>query len=250
MPQLLQALVGAVAAGWKVPKSLHFIAVGGAKIAPSWIDKAQSLGLPVYEGYGLSECASVVCLNTPVSARPGSVGRPLPHARVSIEDGHVVVSEQVFLGYLNDADNRLPQRVDTGDLGHFDEDGYLYLDGRAKQILVSSFGRNIDPEWVESECVSGPVIQQCVVFGEAQPYCVALLSPRQAQATTSEIQAWIDQVNQRLPDYARINAWSLLPQPLSLSNGLLTANGRPKRGPIVQQYADMIEGLFPLESST
>ena len=85
VPELLQVLVGAAERGWRVPDSLRFVAVGGARVTPSLLDRADDAGIPVFEGYGLSECASVVCLNTPQARRAGTVGRPLPHVRVRID---------------------------------------------------------------------------------------------------------------------------------------------------------------------
>src|SRR5690606_12402964 len=93
VPELLRLLVGAAERSWKVPDSLRFVAVGGAAVSVDLLARAESLGLPVFEGYGLSECASVVCLNTPDARRRGSVGRPLPHARVRVaDDGQIMVS--------------------------------------------------------------------------------------------------------------------------------------------------------------
>ena len=86
-----------------MPPSLKFVAVGGASVAVELLERAAAVGLPVYEGYGLSECASVVCLNTPAARRPGSVGRPLPHARVRVDaDGQLMVSGVTMRGYLGD----------------------------------------------------------------------------------------------------------------------------------------------------
>ncbi len=104
LPQLLQALVGAGEAGAVRFTRLRFLAVGGAPVAPRLLERARTLCLPVFEGYGLSECASVVALNGPGAERAGSVGRPLPHARVRIAaDGEILVAGALFSGYLGDA---------------------------------------------------------------------------------------------------------------------------------------------------
>ncbi|MBT7443774.1 MAG: AMP-binding protein [Methylococcales bacterium] len=244
LPQLLMGLVGAVAQGWLPPKSLTFIAVGGGKTAKALIEQAQQVGLPVYEGYGLSECGSVVSLNHPKQQLPGSVGKPLPHAEVRIEDGEIVVAGSVYLGYLNDPESWQTKDVYTGDLGYFDESGFLYVNGRASQVLVSSYGRNINPEWVESEMLCGALLQQCVVFGHSQPYCIALVLPRKLAATEHEIQQWIDVTNARLPDYAQVRQWHRLAAPLSFVDGLLTSNGRPIRAAIANQFTDDINHLY------
>jgi acyl-CoA synthetase (AMP-forming)/AMP-acid ligase II len=92
-PELLLGLIFAIEGGAPQPQRLRFIAVGGASVSPSLLERADRLGLPVYEGYGLSECASVVALNTPLARKLGSVGKPLPHLKVEIaEDGEILVS--------------------------------------------------------------------------------------------------------------------------------------------------------------
>jgi long-subunit acyl-CoA synthetase (AMP-forming) len=244
VPELLRALTMAAERGWRPPSSLRFVAVGGGRVAPQLIERARHAGLPVYEGYGLSECGSVVCLNVPGADRPGTVGRPLPHVTVTLEDGEVLVSGSTFLGYVDQPSSWDGACVRTGDLGTLDADGYLSIDGRAKNQLISSFGRNIAPEWVESELLAGPLLHQAVVFGEARPYCIALVTPVDPATPDAAIQAWFRQVNQRLPDYARVLDWARLPGPLLARDGLVTENGRPKRSSIEAHYAPVIESLY------
>jgi long-subunit acyl-CoA synthetase (AMP-forming) len=244
LPQLLLALVNAAESGWEVPASLKFIAVGGGKVAPHLIVRARQCQLPVYEGYGLSECASVVSLNASDENKPGSVGKPLPHLKVEIINEEIIVKQQAFLGYLNAPESWHQTTVATGDLGHLDEEGYLYINGRKKNILVSSYGRNINPEWVESELLSHPLIQQCVVFGDARPYCIALILPRNIDIDNTTIQQWINETNQRLPDYARIQDWLRLNKALTPNDDLLTDNGKPKRLQITKCYQTEIEQMY------
>ena len=101
VPEMLRALTLAAEAGWPVTSSLRFVAVGGGKVAPELLRRARAAGVPAFEGYGLSECSSVVCLNTPGADRIGSVGLPLSHVAVTIEDDEVVVSGNAFLGYTS-----------------------------------------------------------------------------------------------------------------------------------------------------
>lgn len=245
-PQMLQALVMAGERGASMPSGLRFVAVGGAPVSPNLLQRAYRLGLPVFEGYGLSECASVVALNTPDSSRPGSVGRPLPHVSVSFSaDGEILVSGPTFLGYLgHDCPS---QPWPTGDLGYFDAEGFLHLTGRRESLFITSFGRNVAPEWVERELTQHPAIAQAALFGECTPFNVAVIVPRPG-FSGDDIEAAIELVNQSLPDYARASAWITASAPFTQKNGQLTANGRLKREAILEVYSESIEQLFMKET--
>lgn len=243
-PQLLQVLVAAARAGWTPPDSLRFVAVGGARVPNGLVESAHALGLPAYEGYGLSECASVVSLNTPVAARPGSCGRPLPHLRVELIDGEIHVGGNAMLGYAGDPGSWGQETIATGDLGSLDAEGFLHIEGRRKNLLISSYGRNISPEWVESELLADGSLADCVVFGDARPWCVALVSPRSESQSDEAIEASIRRCNEALPDYARIRGWQRLPETLGHSSGLTTDNGRPRRAAIHSRYAALIDALY------
>ncbi|MDP2762013.1 MAG: AMP-binding protein [Sideroxyarcus sp.] len=178
-PQLLHALVAAIEAGHPAPQQLRFVAVGGAPVAERLLQRAEALGLTVFEGYGLSECASVVALNTEGEHRIGSVGKPLAHTQVRFaEDGEILVAGATLLGYTGETPVQQGEFWPTGDIGHLDEQGFLHLTGRKKNIFITSFGRNVSPEWVERELTLHPAIAQAAVFGEARPWNVAVIVPR------------------------------------------------------------------------
>lgn len=244
IPQMLVALVAALSEGWRAPESVKFVAVGGGRVAADMIRRARACGLPVFEGYGLSETGSVACLDMPGNMEPGSVGKPLPHIGVSLEHGEILIHGNTFLGYLDDPDSWYPDVVKTGDLGHFDDTGNLYIRGRRKNVLISNFGRNISPEWIESQLISDHRLSQAVVFGDERPWCTALIAPDSPHLSDEEIQASIDRTNQILPDYARIQRWHRLAQPLSAITGLMTSNGRPCRALIEKRYSQVIESLY------
>lgn len=239
LPQLLKALCELPGSP---PESLRFVAVGGSRTAPELLLKGREKGWPVFEGYGLSECGSVLTVNVPGADKPGSAGRPLSHCELSLEGDEVMAEGNAFLGYLGDQRNS-QRRVATGDLGRFDDDGFLWLSGRRKNLLINSYGRNISPEWPESELLRSPAITQCVVVGDARPYCAALLVVRPG-SDDAEIRTHIARCNAELPDYARICQWRRLPKPLSAVDGLLTANGRPRRADIARHYAALIEDCY------
>jgi len=243
LPQMLAALTAAIEAGAPRPARLRFAAVGGAKVSPALIARARAAGIPAYEGYGLSECASVVALNVPGANRPGSVGRALPHARVRIGDGEIVVDGAGSLGYVGEhapgADS-----LRTGDLGRVDADGFLHIDGRRKHQLITSFGRNVAPEWPESELTVSPAVAQAAVFGEARPQLAAVLVPALPAVPDIALEAAVRAANERLPDYARIAVWLRADAPFSPANGLATANGRARRDAVWQRYGAQLESLY------
>ncbi len=248
VPQLLKLLVECLAAGASLPGSLRFVAVGGAPCALTLIERARGLGLPVYEGYGLSEAGSVVSLNRAEAQRPGSVGMSLPHAVVRIAgDGEIVVAGCLFGGYLGSATTP-PAEWPTGDLGHFDADGYLHVTGRKKTAFATAFGRNVSPEWVEGELTAGSAVMQAAVFGEGRPRNVAVLVAHPA-AHPEQIVAAVAAANTRLPDYARVAAWHLADAPFSQANRLARSTGLPDREAIAHHFADALEQLYASEAS-
>ncbi|MUG31411.1 AMP-binding protein [Psychrobacter sanguinis] len=296
LPQMLKAIcetmainvdqngsnMNTVSTSYAMP-TLRFMAVGGGKVSPTLLQEAEVLGLPVYEGYGLSECGSVVSLNTPKAHRAGSVGKPMPHASVTIApSGEVMVAGNAMYGYLNqdnittndsqrDSRNNYstnsasaPQLIATGDIGQFDDDGFLYITGRLKNVLISSFGRNISPEWVEAQLLTQPILYQVAVLGDGEPTLSAVLvvndhwknnvihansvedtyDKDNGKNTVTESQDKIQQavseaietVNRTLPDYARIRHWVIVDTPFTTDNELLTDNGKLRRTHILKAY--------------
>jgi long-subunit acyl-CoA synthetase (AMP-forming) len=241
VPELLRLLVRAAQSGFPLTRSLKFIAVGGAVVSRTLLDEAADVGLPVYEGYGLSECASVVCLNKPQAARRGSVGRPLQHVRLRIDEaGQIFVTGAVMSGYLGDPVTYGPMEIATGDLGEVDDDGFVYIRGRLKNTFITSFGRNVSPEWVERELAHETVIRHALAYGEAQPNVAALLSPVQPGIEAAALEQAVKRANDRLPDYARVHRWIQMPEVPTFANGLLTANGRLRRDRVLERFGTLL----------
>lgn len=260
IPELLKALTHYCATTAAQLPHLRFLAVGGAHVSTQLLAQAQRCGLPVFEGYGLSECASVVTLNAPGAQRAGSVGKALPHVSIKVaEDGELWVKGAACLGYTTlsaalDDDGF----VQTGDIGSCDDDGFWTIQGRKKNIFITSFGRNVSPEWVEllltqqaptnhtlgQHTPSQPAhILQACLFGEAKPWNTAVIVAT-PNANPADIDATIATLNRTLPDYARISRWLMADSPFSISNGQLTNNGRLKREAIWQYYQDRINALY------
>jgi long-chain acyl-CoA synthetase len=241
LPQMLRAWCGHLMhTGQRAPASLKLVAVGGAAVGAPLIRAAQALGIPACEGYGLSEGASVQTLNLPGAERPGSAGRALPHARLRIaDDGEILIGGSLFSGYLGD-DTPVPAWWPSGDLGRIDEDGYLHVSGRKKNLLITAFGRNVSPEWVETALRCHPAVLQAVVFGDGDPALSAVLWPTQPAADDTALQGAVDAANATLPDYARIVRWTRGRAAFDLRTGLATANGRPQRDAIQQRHAEAL----------
>lgn len=236
VPELLRMVM---AAGRPLPH-LAFAAVGGARVDPSLLDAAHAMGIPAYEGYGISENASVLTVNTPSAFQHGSAGKPLPHVQLQIDEaGEIWVKNPLFSGYLGDA-APTGEWYATGDIGAWDADGFLHIQGRKRHIFITSFGRNVSPEWPESILTSHPAITQAMVYGEAQPFPVAVILPRDA----ASVPAAIAYANARLPDYAQIGGYVLAREPFTPQNGQLTGNGRLRRDAIHTAYTQELTSLY------
>jgi long-chain acyl-CoA synthetase len=232
LPQMLRLWAGwrqVNAAALPAHGSLRLVAVGGAAVGAQGVQQARAVGLPAYEGYGLSEGGSVQTLNLPGADRPGSAGRALPHAQLRVnEQGEVEIGGALMLGYVG-ARARSGSWWPTGDLGHIDADGFLHVTGRSKNVLITGYGRNVSPEWVETALQSQPEIATAAVFGDGEPALWAVLWPSPLGQDAGALDRAVARANASLPDYARVQHWLRADQPFSPASGLATANGRPQR---------------------
>jgi long-chain acyl-CoA synthetase len=249
LPQMLRAWCGyLVQTRQRAPDSLKLVAVGGAPAGAWLIDAAMSLGIPACEGYGLSEGCSVQTLGLPGAQRPGSVGRVLPHARLRVAaDGEIEIAGSLFSGYLG-APTPVPSWWPTGDLGTIDGDGFVHVRGRKKDVLITGFGRNVSPEWIETALRSHPAVLQSVVLGEGEATLSAVLWPASAAVDDDTLHAAVVAANAALPDYARIGRWTRGRAAFDACSGLATGNGRPQRRAIAALHADALDLRSPLSS--
>jgi len=153
-----------------------------------------------------------------------------------------------MLGYLGADRTVSPAWWPSGDLGRIDADGFLHIDGRRDNVLITSFGRNVSPEWVESELQGAPAIAQAVVYGNGAPQLTAVLWPARADAGEAELAQAVESANARLPDYARVAHWIRARAPFAADSGLATANGRPRRHAIEQAHRDAIDAAIRTRS--
>ena len=241
-PALAAALLHGIAQGQLTAQQFGFIAVGGAAVPQQLLAQAQALQVPLYQGYGLSECGSVVCLNTPSANRPGSVGKALPGLCLRLHEGELLVTGKSMDGYLGST-NEPATTLATGDIASIDDDGYVSIQGRKSNLLITSFGRNISPEWVENLAAHSALWSQFMVCGDGYPGLVALLTPT-CKADDADIDSAIAAINHQLPDYAQILAWLPTREPFSERNQQLTFNNRFRRQHIVAAYRDSINLIF------
>lgn len=218
---------------------LRFVAVGGARVDPALLAQAAARGLPAYEGYGLSEAASVVAVNTPRHHKPGTVGKILPHIRYhQSADGEIILHDPAILGYAGGASWHGDYA--TGDLGTVDAAGFLSITGRKKNLLITAHGRNIAPEWPESLLTAQPEIAQACVYGDGQTSLHALVVPT---ADAAGVDAALARVNAQLPEYAHIGQWRCV-APFTPENGMATGNGRLRRAAILSTHAKELNDGF------
>jgi long-chain acyl-CoA synthetase len=229
---------------------------GAAPIAPEILEFFFACGVPVMEGYGMTETSTVATGQTPDDFRFGSIGKPLPGVEIKIaEDGEILLrGDNIFQGYYkNDEASKDALEggwLHTGDLGRIDEDGFVYISGRKKDIIITAGGKNITPANLENGIKQNQYVSQCVVVGDRRPYLVALvtLDPEVAAEETPEIrdsiQKTIDEVNAKVGPVERIKYFKLLPQDLSQETGELTPTMKVKRNVVHEKYAADIDALY------
>jgi long-subunit acyl-CoA synthetase (AMP-forming) len=251
VPQLLSAWVAQLAVDNKrAPDSLRFVAVGGARVSETLTERAWARGIPVHEGYGLTECCSVVTLNRPGRRRGATMGEPLPGLDVRIDDGEVVVSgPSVMHGYLHG--NPAQRSWRTGDLGGLDEDGFLSVAGRKDTLLVMSSGRNVSPEWIEAMLTGDPRVAAAVVLGQGMDQLNALLIPSAPgevwlmESPRADILLWLEQACGDAPPYAVPRNFVACPAWQAKQMGLLTSNGRIARSAALTAYPALMRARCP-----
>jgi long-chain acyl-CoA synthetase len=250
----------------------YFIAGG----APLGLETAQwfaAAGIRILEGYGLTETSPVLAINTPAANRMGSVGKPLPQVEYRIaEDGELLVKgPNVFAGYWKRAPHEQENFDDegwfkTGDIGRLDEDGFLYITDRKKELLKTSGGKLIAPQPIENRLKLSAFVSHAALVGDRQKFASALISPNFAalEAWTREqgisaptrrdltqdarvialYQGIVDEVNATLANYETIKRFRLVSEEWSLVSGELTPTLKLRRRVIQETYAEEIAGFY------
>jgi long-chain acyl-CoA synthetase len=217
-----------------------------------------ALVILIIEGWGLTECTTAASVNRPNRFRFGSVGPALPAFEVRpAEDGELLIrSETVFAGYYKDEEATREVLDDdgwlrSGDLGSIDEDGFIHITDRKKDILVTAGGKNVAPQNLENALKTAPLISQALVVGDRRPYVAALITvdPDQAQHLAPEeqserVQTIVDEVNADLSRFEQIKRFTILPRDFSADEDEVTPTLQLKRRIVAEHFADEIEELY------
>ena len=256
----------------RVGGRIRYCISGGAPLGPKVMEFFFAIGIPIIEGYGLTETSPVICLNRPGLERPGAVGPPIPKVEVKFgAEGEIITrGPNVMQGYFrNDEATRAAIRdgwFHTGDIGHLDEEGNLRITDRLKDLLVTAGGKKVAPQPLEGKLKASRWIAEAVMLGDQRPYCVALLVPNfanleaeakthgwpaasrrellQAAPVRALYQSVIDELNADLAPFETIKKFELLDRDLSSDAGELTPTLKVRRKIVTQTFAALIEGMY------
>jgi long-chain acyl-CoA synthetase len=245
---------------------------GAAPIAAEILEFFFACGVPVFEGYGMTETSTIATSNNAVTGyRIGSVGKPVPGCTIRIaEDGEIMVSgPNIFQGYYKD-DVATAETIDkdgwlhTGDLGMIDDDGFVFITGRKKDIIITAGGKNLTPANFENAMKQNRWVSQSVMYGDRRPFPVAIVTlddeERPALAAqlgiendaqlyadpkvTDLIQKVIDDVNSKFAQVEQVKKFRILPHDLTIESGDLTPSLKVKRNVVHEKYADLYDSMY------
>ncbi|MGA9101129.1 AMP-dependent synthetase/ligase [Aeromicrobium sp.] len=232
---------------------------GGAPLGERLAHFYRGIGVPVLEGYGLTETTAALCVNTPEHQRVGTVGRVFPGTEVDVaSDGELRFrGPQVFPGYWKNPEATSETLDDdgwfaSGDVGDVDDDGFIRITGRKKEILVTAGGKNVSPAVLEDRVRAHPYVSQCLVVGDGKPFVAALVTI-DTEAWTgslddpsleSAVQEAIDDANAQVSQAEAIKKFVILPDDWTEENGYLTPSFKVKRSAVLRDFHDTVEALF------
>jgi long-chain acyl-CoA synthetase len=250
---------------------LRLAVSGAAPINPEILRFFDAAGVLVLEGWGMTETSTAATISTPDDFKIGTIGKPFPGCEIRIaDDGEILVKgPNVFQGYYKNEEATRETIVDgwlhTGDIGEVDEDGFLKITGRKKDIIITAGGKNITPANLEAEIKQHPFVSQCVVVGDRRPYLVALvtLDPEEIAKFAKEnglpedleqlaaneeirtsVEEHVEKINQKFARVEQVKKIHILPRDLSQEGGELTPTLKVKRAVVAQKYEPEIEALY------
>lgn len=245
---------------------------GAAPIAVEILEFFDACGFKTYEAYGLTEATGILTANHPGSLKYGTVGKPIPNVEVAIaSDGEILAKgPTVFQGYFRDED-ATKEAIDdgwlrTGDIGYIDDDGFLRITDRKKNIVVTAAGKNITPSNIENEVKNHPLVAYCHLHADKRPYPTALicLDPEQLAifarernlpgrtvaelkdhpVVLAEVQAAIDKANAAFASFERIKKFAIVPNEFTIEGGELTPTLKVRRREVEKKYAPILDRLY------
>jgi long-chain acyl-CoA synthetase len=245
---------------------------GAAPIAPEILEFFYACGVPVMEGWGMTETTAVATVCTLEEFKFGTVGRTMPgvEVRIAESDGEILIrGDNVFREYWNNPEATAEALVDgwlhTGDIGEVDDDGYLKITGRKKDIIITAGGKNLAPANIENDLKQSPFISQAVMHGDRRPYPVALitLDPEEilpwaaeqglpedleqlaaADQVVALVQSEVDRANANYAQVEQIKRFAILTRDLSIEDGELTPTLKVKRTVVNDRYAEVLDSLY------
>lgn len=250
-----------------------FAITGGAPMDSELSHFFNGIGMPVLEGYGMTETCGPVCVSLPEDNRIGTIGMPMCGITAGIaEDGELVVKGPlVCKGYHNNPGVTAQQITDgwlhTGDLGDISEDGFISITGRKKDLIITSGGKNVSPGLLEASVMTSPVVNQCLVIGDKKPFVAALVTLDLADANNwlesqgakpepdlaslaknaivhAEVERAVNAANEGVSRAESIRKFEILPDEFTEANGMLTPSLKTRRAQIVEHYRELIDDVI------
>ncbi|WP_165499557.1 AMP-dependent synthetase/ligase [Bifidobacterium longum] len=250
-----------------------FAITGGAPMDSELSHFFNGIGMPVLEGYGMTETCGPVCVSLPEDNRIGTIGMPMCGITAGIaEDGELVVKGPlVCKGYHNNPEVTTQQITDgwlhTGDLGDISEDGFISITGRKKDLIITAGGKNVSPGLLEASVMTSPVVNQCLVIGDKKPFVAALVTLDLADANKwlesqgakpepdlaslaknaivhAEVERAVNAANEGVSRAESIRKFEILPDEFTEANGMLTPSLKTRRAQIVEHYRELIDDVI------
>ncbi|HVH52429.1 MAG TPA: AMP-dependent synthetase/ligase, partial [Gaiellaceae bacterium] len=230
---------------------------GAAPLGVDVMEFFHSLGVPVIEGYGLTETASSLSVNDPENFRIGTVGHTVEGCELKLdEDGEILVrSDTIFAGYFKDPEATAAAFTEdgwfrTGDVGEVDADGFLKITDRKKDLIITAGGKNISPQNLENALKASRFVSQALVVGDRRPYVTALITLDPAEVDASDrdpqelVQALVDEVNRDRVRVEQIKRFAILPRDFTQEAGELTPTLKLRRRVVHEHFAEQIDQLY------
>jgi long-chain acyl-CoA synthetase len=239
---------------------IRFVFSGAAPLSPAIAEFFTGFGIQILNLYGLSESTGICTLNRPDRNRIGSVGPVLPDVELKIaDDGEILArGPNVFIGYLKNPEATEEALDDdgflhTGDIGHIDDDGFLFITDRKKDIIITAGGENVTPSLIETDLKRTSIIGDAILIGDQRPYLTMLISPDSeaveamglsAEAVEDTVGSAVDRMNEGLARVRQVKKFTILDEPLSIERGELTPTLKVKRKVVKEHYAAAIEAMY------